>query len=54
MASVCNADLASTSYVQKGLDTKLDINSGTQQQLAGDYVVTGSLKVPTQLLPEAQ
>ena len=54
MASVCNADLASTSYVQKGLDTKLDINSGAQQQLAGDYVVTGSLKVPTQLLPEAQ
>jgi hypothetical protein len=39
---------------KKGLDTKLDINSGAQQQLAGDYVVTGSLKVPIQLLPEAQ
>ena len=54
MVSVSNTDLASTSYVQKGLDTKLDINSGVQQQLAGDYVVTGILKVPTQLLPEVQ
>lgn len=54
MASVCNADLASTSYVQKGLDTKLDISSGAQQQMAGDYVVTGILKVPTQPLTEVQ
>ena len=54
MASVCNADLASTSYVQKELDTKLDTNSGAQQQMAGDYTVTGSLKVPTQPLPAAQ
>ena len=54
MASLCNANVASTAYVQKELETKLDLNNGVQQQMAGDYVVTGSLKVPTQPLPAAQ
>lgn len=47
----CYADIASTAYVQAELTTKVDASKGTTQTMAGDYVITGTIKVPTQPLP---
>ena len=51
---LCHADIASVSYVQSTTNTKVDTSENTQQTLAGEYTVTGTLKVPTQPLPTAE
>ena len=53
-ASRCNANIASVSYVQSATSTKVDTSANTQQTMAGEYVITGTLKVPTQPLPTAE
>ncbi len=58
LCSLCSApavaEIASVQYVDNKLDTKLEISANAEQTMAGDYVVTGTLKVPTQPLPVAQ
>lgn len=44
------ANIASAGYVNAKLDTKVDTSANIQQTMAGDYTVTGTLKVPTQPL----
>ena len=51
---VANANVASVQYVNSVIDTKVDASANTQQTMAGDYTITGTLKVPTQPLPSAQ
>lgn len=48
------AKLATADYVNAKLDTKVDTSANIQQTMAGDYTVTGTLKVPTQPLPVVQ
>lgn len=48
------AKIASAGYVDAKLDTKVDTSVNIQQTMAGDYTVTGTLKVPTQPLPVVQ
>ena len=54
MASVCNADLASTSYVQSNTKDKVSAAPEASQTMAGSYTVSGVLIVPTPPLPSAQ
>lgn len=51
---VANANVASVQYVNSVIDTKVDASANAQQTMAGDYTITGTLKVPTQPLPSAQ
>lgn len=48
------ADIASVSYVSSVTETKVDVSSTANQDMAGAYTVSGSLIVPTQPLPSPQ
>ena len=48
------AQIATVDYVDASASTKVETVAGAQQTMAGEYVITGTLKVPTQPLPSAQ
>ena len=54
VVNAVNADVASVSYVDAVVDTKVDTGADAQQNMAGQYVVTGSFQVPDAPLPAAQ
>ena len=52
-APLPNTTIASKAYVDMVGDTKLSADATAVQDMAGEYTVTGTLKVPTQPLPTA-
>ena len=52
-AAHADTDIASVSYVDSKVETRLDTSVNAEQQMAGKYVVTGTLEVPDAPLPTA-
>jgi hypothetical protein len=50
---VANAAIVSKAYVDGAMVSAVKTSGETTQTMAGDYTVTGALKVPTQPLPSA-
>lgn len=47
------ADLASVSYAESLVETRVDTSAEAKQTMAGEYTVSGTLNVPTPPLPPA-
>ena len=50
-AGTAYADLASVSYVNTAVETRVDTSAQAKQVMAGEYTVSGALNVPTPPLP---
>ena len=50
---IARADVASVSYVEGIVSSKVDSQASATQTMAGTYDVTGSLQVPDTNLPAA-
>ena len=53
VTGVARADIAAATYVDSAIKTKVDTSVDADQELAGKYVVTGTLEVPDAPLPSA-
>ena len=50
---MARANVVSAEYVKATVETKVDTKSDADQELAGRYVITGTLEVPDAPLPTA-
>ncbi|MDW2958612.1 MAG: hypothetical protein R8M37_02285 [Alphaproteobacteria bacterium] len=48
------ADIASTTYVENTMNSRVDTSETANQTMAGNYTVSGTLIVPTPPLPSAE